>query len=98
MGLSEGGHSSTFPLSTVMSDETRVLFRSTLPISQREPDARVILRVRRMPNGFRQSLGKEKNRRLRLADAQSFDETFGAALNGQRAALGLTSVAHVARH
>jgi len=45
-----------------------------------------------------QSLGAEENRRLWLADAQSFDETFGAALNEQRAALGLTSVAHVARH
>lgn len=45
-----------------------------------------------------QSLPTEENHRLWLADAQSFDEAFGAALNEQRAALGLTSVAHVARH
>lgn len=45
-----------------------------------------------------QLLTAKENRRLWLTDAQSFDETFGAALNEQRAALGLTSVAHVARH
>ena len=45
-----------------------------------------------------QSLPAEENRRLWLADAQSFDELFGAALNEQRGAHGLAPVEHVARH
>jgi vancomycin aglycone glucosyltransferase len=45
-----------------------------------------------------QSLTAKENRQLWLTDAQSFNEAFGAALNEQRAALGLTSVAHVSRH
>lgn len=45
-----------------------------------------------------QSLPAEENRRLWLADAQLFDAAFGAALNEQRAALGLSPVAQVARH
>jgi vancomycin aglycone glucosyltransferase len=45
-----------------------------------------------------QLLAAEENLQRWLADAQSFDATFGAALNEQRAALGLASVAHVARH
>ena len=51
-----------------------------------------------MGTRHQQSLPAEENRRLWLADAQSFDEAFGAALNEQRTALGLTSVAHVASH
>lgn len=45
-----------------------------------------------------QSLPAEENRRRWLADVQMFDELFGAALNEQRAALGLAPVAQVARH
>jgi vancomycin aglycone glucosyltransferase len=45
-----------------------------------------------------QTLPAKENRRLWRADAQSFDAAFGAALNEQRAALGLPPVAQVARH
>jgi vancomycin aglycone glucosyltransferase len=45
-----------------------------------------------------QGLPAEENRSLWRADAQSFDAAFGAALDEQRAALGLAPVAHVARH
>lgn len=45
-----------------------------------------------------QSLPAEENLRLWRADAQLLDGAFGAALNQQRAALGLAPVAQVARH
>ncbi len=44
------------------------------------------------------TLSAAENRQLWLANAQSFDTMFGAALNEQRAALGLAAVEHVARH
>ena len=56
--------------------------------------------ITRQPRWARhsQSLSAEENRQLWLADAQSFDEAFGAALNEQRATLGLPPVSRLAHH
>lgn len=52
----------------------------------------------KMGVAYSQTLPAEENRKLWLEEEQSFNELFGAAINEQRAALGLAPVSSVTRY